>query len=75
MFISALSFARRLTYTILSLFGRSQIDLVCTPFFSCVRKALFFAKAHTSPGNVYGAALSAAFVAHVSLVSTMQAGD
>ena len=42
---------------------------------SWVRKVLFAAKAHMSPGSFWQAAASAALVAVVSLVSILQAGD
>ena len=41
---------------------------------SWVRKVLFVAKGHISPGSIWGDAASAALVAGVSLVSIMQAG-
>ena len=39
------------------------------------RKVLCVAKAHISPGSLWGATASAALVAGVSLVSILQAGD
>ena len=49
---------------------------VCTKTISSwVRKVLCVAKAHMSPGFLWGAAASAALVAGVSLVSIMQTGD
>ena len=42
---------------------------------SWVRKMLCVAKAHMSPGSLWGAAASAALAAGVSLVTILQAGD
>ena len=50
--------------------------LVCPKTISSwVRKVLCVAKLHMSPGSLHGAAASAAIVAGVSLVSTLQVGD
>ena len=48
---------------------------VCTETISWVRKVLCVAKAHMSPGSVWGVVASAALVAGVSLVSILQRGD
>ena len=53
-----------------------QHRLVCAKTISSwVRKVLCVAKAHMSPGSLWGAAASAALAVGVSLVSILQAGD
>ena len=42
---------------------------------SWVRKVLCIAKAHMSPGSLWGVAASAALAASVSLVTILQSGD
>ena len=48
---------------------------VCAKTISWVRKVLCVAKAHMSPGSLWGIAASAALAASVFLVSILQAGD
>ena len=51
------------------------VDLLFCYCSSWVRIVLCVAKAHMSPGSLWGASASAALVAGVSLVSILQAGD
>ena len=91
MLIFALSFTWRLNYTVLSLLGRSRIDLRCALCFwgnnrqhmpvcaktisSWVTKIWGVAKAHMSPGSLHDTVVSAAYAVGVSLMSILQPGD
>ena len=62
--------------TSLFLGNRSQHQPVCAKTISSwVREVLCVAKAHMSPGYLWGAATSAALAAVVSLVSILRASD
>ena len=90
MLIFVMLFNWRLIWDILNHLGWSQMDHVWPLFLgnhrqhrpvcaktisSWVRQVLCVAKAHISPGPLWGAAASAALVAGVSLVSILQAED
>ena len=62
--------------TALFLGNNRQHRPVCAKtIYSLVSKVLCIAKAHMSPGSLWGAAASAALAAGVSLMSILQAGD
>ena len=56
-------------------YNRQHIPVCAKMIMSGLRKFLGIAKANMSVGIIKGAAVSAAFVAGVSLVSLLQAGD
>ena len=81
MLILALFFTWRLTYSILRLLGRSQIDLVCSFCFGvtvgsmCQYVLKQVLQRHMSPGTLQGDMALADFAAGVSMVFILQAGD
>ena len=55
--------------------NRQHWPVCATTISSCIRKVLSVAKAHMSPGCLWGVAASVALVAGVSLVTILQADD
>ena len=55
--------------------NRQQMPLCTKTISSLVRKFLSIVNAHMSLGTVWGTVASAALVASISLVSTLQAGE